>query len=31
MGIRVEADSVEGEGFTVRLLFSANKMHYFEK
>lgn len=31
MGIRVEADSVEGESFTVRLLFSANKMHYFEK
>ncbi len=31
MGIGVAADSVEGEGFTVTLTFSSNKMHYFER
>ena len=30
MGIQVAADSIEGEGFTVTLTFSSNKMHYFE-
>ena len=30
MGIGVAADSVEGEGFSVRLTFPSNKMHYFE-
>ena len=31
MGVGVTADSVEGEGFTVRLSFPSNKMHYFEQ
>ena len=30
MGISVRADSTEGEGFAITLVFPANKMHYFE-
>lgn len=30
MGVGIDADSVEGEGFTVFLSFSTNRFHYFE-